>query len=300
MKIKLLHHNEINFTKWDECISNALNGIVYAYSWYLDIVASNWDALVGDDYEAVFPLIHKRKYGINYLYQPYFTQQLGLFSKVKLDNELVNHFIHEIPSLYKYQTINFNTFIKLDQSKVLKNRITYQLDLIQPYFTISSNFNENTRRNISKSLALGVFVEKGLSVSDMVRFKRENLTVPLKDYHFEMLSKIVQNSIENGLGEIYAAYSSEHELCAASLFIRSNGKIIYLFAASNETGRKNRAMFALIDHFINQNSESHLVLDFEGSMVDSVARFYAGFGATPSTYQQLIVNNLPWFIKIFK
>ncbi|MHC1704051.1 MAG: hypothetical protein AB9846_09110 [Tenuifilaceae bacterium] len=299
MKIKLVHHKEIDFSKWDECINRSINGIVYGYSWYLDIVANEWDALVGDDYDAVFPLVHGKKYGIPFLYQPFFTQQLGLFSKSRFDNQLLHEFISAIPSIYKYQIINFNTFIKLDDSYNFKNRITYQLDLIQPYFAISSKYNDNTKRNISKSIAMGVTVVKGLPVNEFIKFKKKNLTIPLKKNHLEMIARITRNSGDNGLGEIYAAYSTQNELCAASLFIRSNGKVIYLFAASNEVGRNNRAMFSLVDSYINRNSESQLVLDFEGSMIENVARFYAGFGATPCTYQQLLVNRLPRIIKSF-
>ena len=74
-------HKEIDFIKWDNCISNAPNGLIYGYSYYLDHMASQWDALVLNDYEAVMPLTWNRKYGIHYLYQPFLTAQLGVFGK---------------------------------------------------------------------------------------------------------------------------------------------------------------------------------------------------------------------------
>ena len=36
--IKYLEYNLIDKKKWDDCIGNAFNGAVYAYSWYLDVV----------------------------------------------------------------------------------------------------------------------------------------------------------------------------------------------------------------------------------------------------------------------
>ena len=83
MEIKYLKHNQIDKQKWDSAIENAENGLVYALSWYLDIVSPNWDALVVGDYEQVMPVTHKRKYGIKYLIQPPFCQQLGFFSQSK-------------------------------------------------------------------------------------------------------------------------------------------------------------------------------------------------------------------------
>jgi len=301
VRIQYIKHSEIDSFKWDGCISRSLNGIVYAYSWYLDIVAGEWDALVGDDYTAVFPLVKASKYGVSYIYQPLFAQQLGLFSPFKVDGQILNVFIESIPRKYRYQEINFNSFNSIQYPKgEIVDRVTYQLDLIQPYFALSSNFNENTRRNVSRAVAMDVHVSKRLSLDDFVEFKTKNLAVPLNDIHLGMLRKIMQQSIEKTLGEVYAAYSGSNELCAAAFFIRSNGKVIYLSAASSELGKKNRAMFALVDRFINDHSESHLVLDFEGSSIENIARFYAGYGASRCTYQQLKINNLPWFLKPFK
>ena len=54
--IQYLKNKEIDFKKYDACIAAAINSRIYAYSWYLNIVADNWDALVLNDYEAVMPL----------------------------------------------------------------------------------------------------------------------------------------------------------------------------------------------------------------------------------------------------
>jgi hypothetical protein len=79
--INYIKHKDVDTEKWDRCIEQSVNGIIYAFSWYLDIVCDEWDALVDDDYESVFPLVKRKKFGINYIYPPFFTQQLGLFSK---------------------------------------------------------------------------------------------------------------------------------------------------------------------------------------------------------------------------
>jgi hypothetical protein len=77
--IQYLSNQQIDKTKWDHCIDNAGNGLIYAYSFYLDNMAKNWDALVLNDYEAVMPLTWNKKYGIHYLYQPFFDGSIGSF-----------------------------------------------------------------------------------------------------------------------------------------------------------------------------------------------------------------------------
>ena len=301
MKIQYLKHNEIDFTKWDDCISKSLNGIVYAYSWYLNIVAKDWDALIADDYTIVFPLTKRKKYGIEYLFQPLFTQQLGIFSSTIISKQSIKQFIEAIPPTFKYIEICFNTFNTTDNSLGhVKERVTYRLDLIQPYIKLSSRYSENTKRNISRSLAFGANVKKGYSAIEFIRFYKANLNVRLKSNDFHNLHKIIENAIEKRIGEVFLAYSKDNILCAAAFFIRSNGKVIYLAAASSEIGKSDRAMFMLIDHFIHLNSESHLTLDFEGSNNEGIARFYASFGADRCTYKQFRRNKLPWFLKALK
>src|SRR6185295_10985608 len=101
-----LPHHRIDKEKWDACISGSCNPIVYAYSWYLDAVSPGWEALVEDDYCSVFPLTAKKKLGLNYLSQPYFTQQLGVFSERIFSSGEILAFIQTIPR--KFITINIH------------------------------------------------------------------------------------------------------------------------------------------------------------------------------------------------
>ena len=43
MSITYLAHEEIDKLKWDTCVRNAYNGLIYGYSWYLDVAAEHWD-----------------------------------------------------------------------------------------------------------------------------------------------------------------------------------------------------------------------------------------------------------------
>ena len=59
--------DKIDEVKYNECIESAANSRIYAYSWYLDIVADNWDVLVLNDYEALMPLPWRSKFFIKYI-----------------------------------------------------------------------------------------------------------------------------------------------------------------------------------------------------------------------------------------
>ncbi len=301
MEIKYLRHDQINKEKWDKCINTAVNGIVYAYAWYLDIVSFGWDALVMGDYEAVMPIPAKKKYGIHYLYQPRYTQQLGVFTRGVLDEELVNKFFYHIPKRFKVIDLNLSSYNKLAHPKFsIKPKVTYELDLIRSYRKIYADFNANTKRNIKRSRKHNLSVSKHISLKDFLSLLKETKGKELNLESLNILRRIIPFTIRYNLGTTYGAYDEKNNLVAVAYIVKSNNKAIYHLAASNERGKEMRAMFGIIDSFIFENAEKNLTLDFEGSMVDSIARFYRGFGATPVQYLNARRNRLPWPLSVLK
>ncbi|MDZ4667693.1 MAG: hypothetical protein SGJ00_07395 [bacterium] len=54
--IRYLSHSAIDKVKWDHCIGTAENHLIYGLSWFLDIMCTEWEALVKGNYEEVMPL----------------------------------------------------------------------------------------------------------------------------------------------------------------------------------------------------------------------------------------------------
>ena len=44
--IQYVKQGEIDETKWNHCINQSLNGLIYAYSSYLNYMAGTWDAII--------------------------------------------------------------------------------------------------------------------------------------------------------------------------------------------------------------------------------------------------------------
>jgi hypothetical protein len=302
--IRYLRHKEIDRTLWDECILQAINTRVYACSWYLDIVSPGWDALVEGNYDAVFPLTHKRKASIHYLFQPFFTQQLGLFSATLISQERVSMFLDSIPAKFKFVEIQLNTLNKVDSSGFdVIPRINHELDLIRGYEQIARNYSENTRRNIKKAFKNEVIIGKKTDPDELIALfrktygKREG---KLKYIHYEQIRKIIQLGLTKHRGFILGAFRPQDELSAAAFFLRDTKRYYYLFAASGETARNNGAMFILVDHFIREQAGNPLTLDFEGGNDPNLGRFYKGFGAQECSYPFIRINRLPALIRFLK
>lgn len=294
--IQYLKQNAIDRAKWDRCIEQSVNSMVYGYSWYLDFVAPKWEGLVLGDYEAVMPLTCNRKLFISYLYQPYFTQQLGVFYKTYETKLRLKDFIDAIPAKFKFIDINLNEDNDIPESAYpLKKRKNFVLDLERPYLTIYSEYDDHCQRNLKKAkkhiqsikpidIALGVaFYQK--YIGDQTH------QITVSDY--ENLLNVLVVAAEKGFVVAKGVYNEQKELVAIGIYVLHKGRMIYLLGGASEKGRELRAMFLLFDDLIRTFSEQKVVLDFEGSEIHGIARFFKGFGAVKNHYYKLHINRLP-------
>jgi hypothetical protein len=286
MKIKYLTHNEINLQKWDNCIQNACNAWVYAESWYLDIVSPNWDALILDAYDYVMPLPVKRKFGISFLLQPPLTQQLGVFSKNEIEENIVEHFIKRIP--YRSYHLNLNEQNSYYKGIMQPNLI---LNLNQNYQTIFSAYSTNTKRNIKKTQQAGIYVSESIEPQQFLDFYFTAMPDEAKPDR-NLTGNIVQTGFVKNKLNLYAAFNQDHELTSVLCLLRSQDRLIYLLAASNAKGKELSCMSLIVDQVIQDFAETRVRLDFEGSKVESIARFYQGFGAQPTSFPQIKKNSI--------
>ena len=301
--IHYLKHEEINKEKWDEVIRFSPNSLIYAYSWYLDIVAPHWDALVNDDFTSVMPLTRKKKWGIHYLYPPHFTQQLGVFSLNPITAEEVDNFIEAIPSKFRYIEILLNSSNKLNKfNNSIQFNYNYELLLNCSYEEHYKGYSENTRRSLKKAEDYSLEVVMLEEAADVIRLFRNNRgknISNLKAEEYELFRSLCLASAKKKKIEISGVKIAE-QLVAGLILLRDNNRVIFIFSATNDIAKEKRAMFFLIDHFIRKNADSGVLLDFEGSNNEALARFYKSFGAINKFYPKLKINRLPWPFKIFK
>jgi len=179
-------------------------------------------------------------------------------------------------------------------------RQNYLLGLHFRYNEISSAFSKNTKRNVAKANKNNLHLVIGVSLEEYIEFKINNLPVSISKKDINSLKSLIAFGQYKGFGKIYGVYTDANQLCAAVYFCKWKNRVVYFNAASDEQGKELRGMYFLLNNFIKENAGKNLILDFEGSMIPGVARFYSGFGATPETYFQLKFNRLPLPLKWFK
>lgn len=299
--IQYLTYQQINKQQWDRCIDKASNGLIYAYSYYLDAMADNWDALVLDDYEAIMPLPWRKKYGVHYLYQPAFVAQLGLFG-TNLSADLLLAFLKAIPKKFKYWDfpLNHHNLFSL-KDYPLHQRSNYVLPLNKPYEALFKQYRENIKRNIRKAKAYGCYIKNGVEVESIIELARQ------QTQQNETAEKDFKNSIllyrqlqQHSKAVSYGVFSRQDELLASCALFFSHNRAYYILVGNHPNGRTLGASHALIDAFIKDYAGQNLLLDFEGSDFRNLAFFYSSFGATEENYAAIRLNRLPWWVKWIK
>ena len=299
-QINYIQFEEIETDKWDTCIAKSPNALVYAQSWYLDKVCDRWDALVFGDYQYVMPLTFRKKIGINYLYQPFFCQQLGIFPTPT--KEILRQFLYEAMKLYPFAEINLNA-MNLPVQNVTGSfmpRKNFLLPLERPYSEIAKNYSSYTKRKLKRAKENKLSLVHTISVEEYTKFRHMHSKVKVENKAYLYLQNIISFALTHCMGQIYGVYSPSNELCAAAFFVRYKNRVTYMGATTSPTGRKLSATFLLIDQFIIKNANGEFIIDFEGSMVSGIAKFYEGFGASPEVYHHLRWNKLPVWLKWLK
>ncbi len=296
MNIIHLRHKEIDIEKYDYCIENSPFGKVYAMSWYLDAVSPGWEILMAEDYKYVMPLPVKKKFGVKYITQPVFCQQLGIFSVNQLSIDIFKIFVQKIPCVFFYLQLNHNNIFKYPNMSFRDN---FVLDLNKPYAQIRACYKTNCLRNIKKS-------EKEQLTCIISSDKKEFLNMVCEN-HEKTLIKNMKNTLEKMINnpsfnwEIWNVKDEKQHILSATAFLKWKNKLYYSIPVSTIEGKNKLGMFFLLDQFIQKHAAKDIILDFEGSSIPNIARLYKGFGGQNQSYPAITKqNNYSRFFSLIK
>ena len=295
--IRHLTHSEINKEMWDACVINSANGLIYAQSWYLDAMSPNWDALVHKDYIAVMPLTISRKFGVSYLSQPAFSQQLGIIGRLGFEEEVTQRFLDIVFSKFPLVEINLN--FKNEYAPGAK-KCNLILNLGQSFEMIQSSFRRDL---ITKANNANLRIEDSVDYEEVINSFRELYSekIPhLKEKHFANFLKVCNHLSKTANLFVRKVLNQEGRLIANALFFKDEKRIYYMMSATYSEGRKFNANALILHEVIKEFSGSNYVFDFEGSSIPSINSFFKKFNPVEQYYPVVRINNLSPFVKKIK
>jgi len=289
-----LRRSEIDTASWDATVEQSVQKKIYAYSWYLDAVADDWCALVTEDYSSIMPLPCSTRASMDYVHTPPYVQQLGVFSGDEVSAEALSSFINCIPQRFGHVDLNLNdsNLVVPSELEVHKNR-NLVLALDKSPDLITQSFSRNHKRNIRKAARAGLVydvVDDAEQVIEIFESGRGRTLGDYSDMDHRLFRVLLRELQQRGKATILMANSADGDPVAGAVFFMSHGGTYFIFSGTSESGKKLSAMHGLIDHFLERHSAGLVFLDFEGSHLDDLARFYAGFGADETLFLRIVRN----------
>ena len=300
--ITYLPNHQIDYAKWDACISNAPNGLIYGYAYYLSHMAKNWDGLILNDYEAVMPLIWNKKMGIRYCYQPPFMQQAGWFGN--FTTELAKELLDKITGFAKYGDwmFNYNNQELADwkETNVLTN---YILNLDSDYVSLRKNYKSDLLNNLKTAAKNNLHytssnIIEGAINNYMAHYG--NRMPHVKEEHYKNFTNLCRQLESTDQCIIREVKNEKGNLISSALLLKDANRIYNMMNTNTEIGRQLSANHFLYDCIIKEFAGSKLIFDFEGSDLPGVKSFYENFGPVNQPYFDWHYNNLPFPLKLLK
>ncbi len=265
-KIWYCRRCDIDTIKWDRCIEKSKNGLIYARSFYLDLMAGKWDALVLNDYEAVMPLPWNRKYSFNYLYQPYFIPSLGIFG-LKNQGVTVLDFLMVLSKKFSYWDIKLNESNLLTEGegnrKVTATTGTnYLLNLDRSYEIINAGYKRLSRRMIKRANDSLIEIVKQVKPAEVISFYRRHYEHKHEDISVEVYDKLIACTtvcFERNMAKTYLAKLPDGEVVAAYLVLVDKKFVYSLIGGSSERGKQTGSFYLLTDAAIKDHADTKRV-----------------------------------------
>ncbi|MCC6383820.1 MAG: hypothetical protein LC117_04315 [Bacteroidia bacterium] len=307
MSLHFLEHHEIDKLRWDQTINQSPAGLIYGYSWFLDIAAPGWCAIVENDYSAIMPLPMRKKWGFAYIYPPFFIQQLGVFSLGgSVPHSTTKKFFNTIPERFRFIEMYLNEYCNAkevdgDRMQVSK-RFNQVLLLNNKYDKIASVYSTQLKRNLRKAATANTTFRSVENFKQIIGIYRKHQAARsnYSTLDYKRFYRLIEECKKREMAMVIGGFDEENIMHTGAIFLKSHNRLIFIFSGSDEYGRKHSLLARLFNQLIESKAGSELILDFEGSMDKNLARFYKSFGSLETVYLQIKINRLPFVVKWLK
>jgi len=275
MKIRILPSSEIDSQKWNDCIQRYAMDIYNEYHFLNAVCLDHWFGFVWGDYEKILPFYQKKKWGfIPYICMPPFCQ--------KFDNKALS--AGEWQEALTYMKSNNLTIdyavVENKDNESWEIRKNYVLNKNGKTFEeLKANFSSLLQKNLKRANS-----ELCLNL-ELPHPGLEGLLDRLSMFQSLVLDKFAPNFWKlkvDFLNYCYATDNQTNQAIAILMYAKFSKKVYLLFPYTTEEGKKKQAMSFLINALVEDDTIE--IIDFEGSSIDSIANFYAQFGAVEQEY----------------
>jgi len=275
---------------------------IFSQPWYLDAVCgeNGWDILIikkGNEIAATMPFQQNKKYGFVLPRMPHPAKYLGpyfpkKFRSIKQQEKLMRQLIEQMPKFDFFEQ-NFHHSIsnllpfqwKGFEANV---RYTFTIDLIPPTDDIFNKIDSNYRNNKITKAQKNISISSERTLLEFYQiqektFIRQKMSMP---FSFDFLKKYNAVLEKQNARKIFFAIDNDDRIHSVLYLIWDNHTAYLHMTGDDPDLRKSGASILLTWHAIKYAKEvlQKKVFDFEGSMIEPIAKVRQSFGAKQTPY----------------
>ena len=282
--MRFLSSHELNKNKWDALVGSA-GGRHFSASFFLDATAKNWGVYTDENYSKGFALCYNEVLGIKLLYPPIFGRTVDFFNLDETE-------LKQIPALLKKQFavgyIQSETLLSFEN----KSEKTYQV------YSPENKMSTLATRMLKKATGQG-FSVRPAEFKHVLPLIKQELSGKIKELNPENLGRLeaLLRALEakNHL-LCLGILDSQSRLCGGLFFARSEHRITYVLGTAQKDCRDNGGMYLCMQEAITQAASAGKMMDFGGSNIASIRRFYLALGGSDQRYFAWSWDKSPrWF-----
>lgn len=286
--IQLLPAREIDPIRWNKLVQLSNNGYVYAQYEYLNIFANHWMAWVDADYQFAWPMVFNRKWGIQYLYQPYFVAQLGAMHRQGASDLglTLSALWKQLPKKYLYVDIDLpEDHQPLSALSRGMYRQTMFLTLSQGIESLRSGYHRLASRMIRRSIQARVEVSFGTDIDTDLHFYQSTIGSSMRTHTegYERLRKGLIHAQQVGQ-LLHLRATVDGQLMGVYFLLHTDQYMHSVAGCASSHGKESGAFYALTDFALEFGTKHSKVFRFEGSDHPGIAAFNSQFGAESVPY----------------
>jgi len=294
-----------NKQKYRDFCKKEKNIPIFSKDWWLDTVCGydNWDVVIiekGGNIMATMPYFKPmNKFNITIISQPILTQTLGIYfnypknqkyyKRLSFEKEMIETIVQKLPQFdrfsqfFNYTHTNLLPFywtgfdIKVSYTYVIENMMIAELE---------KNLETDIRRRRRKAFSVGVEVYESEDINkfyelNKMTFIRQGREIP---YSFEFIENLYQNCKKNNSCKMFFAKNKDGIVIAGNFLIYDESTVYYLMGGIDpkykDLGGMDVVQFESIKFALNGSRK----FDFEGSMIESIEKYFRSFGAAQKPY----------------
>jgi hypothetical protein len=294
----------IKFCKFEKDIP------IFSCNWWLDAVCGedNWDVELfekGGEIFASMPYYKIRKARFNLLIMPKLTQTLGIYikypkgqkyyKKLSWEKKTMSMIINKLPKVdyfsqnFHHSIDNWLPFYWAGYEQT--TRYSYLIDATAGGVMdlVEDGFENDIRRRIKRTISSGVKVFEGEDIGlfyelNKMTFARKSMDMP---YSFEFIGNLYKKCKENNAVKMFFAKDKNGAMLAASFLVHDKNVVYYLMGGINPAKKELGAMDLVLFESIKFAMQSKRAFDFEGSMIESIEKYFRAFGAIQKPYYSI-------------